>query len=62
MQHLRDLKQETSSFVSTLVFMSSLNFVLSLVEHKKVFITSGPVPILVCDGFGMCYCIPTLSQ
>ena len=35
------LKQETSSFVDILVFMSSYNFVLSY-EHEKSFITSGP--------------------
>ena len=43
MQHLRGLKQATSSFVGILVFMSSWNFVLSWVEHEKSFITSWPV-------------------
>ena len=37
----RDLKQETSLFVSIQVFMSSWNFMLSWVEHEKSFITSG---------------------
>ena len=35
MQHLRDLKQETSSFVDILVFMSSYNFMLSWVEDEQ---------------------------
>ena len=34
MQHLRDLKLETSLFVAILVFMSSWNFLLSWVEHE----------------------------
>ena len=38
-QLLRDLKQETSSFVGIKVFMSSWNFVLSWIEHEKSFIT-----------------------
>ena len=42
-KHLRDLKQDTSSFVGILVFMSSRNFVLSQAEHEINFITSGPV-------------------
>ena len=41
---MKDLKQETSLFVSVLVFMSSWNFLLSWVEHEKSFITSGQVP------------------
>ena len=36
------LKQETSSFVRILVFMSSWNFVLSWDEQENSFITSGP--------------------
>ena len=36
------LNEETTLFVSILVFMSSWNFKLSLVEHEKSFITSGP--------------------
>ena len=44
---MRDLKQETSSFVGILVFMKSWNFVLSWVEHEKSFTTSGPdIPCL----------------
>ena len=35
-------KQETSSFVGIVVFMSSWNFVLSWVEHEKSFITPRP--------------------
>ena len=42
MQHLRDLKQETSLFVVILVNMSSWNFVLSWVEHEKKFYNLGP--------------------
>ena len=38
LQHLRDLKQETSLFAGILVFMSSWNFMLSWVEHEKSFI------------------------
>ena len=34
-------KREILSFFSILVFMSSGNFKLSSVEHKKSFITSG---------------------
>ena len=41
MQHLRNLKQATSLFVGMLVSMSRGNFVISLVEHGKRFITSG---------------------
>ena len=41
MQHLRDLKQETSLFVGILVFMSSRDFVLSVVEHEKKFYNLG---------------------
>ena len=33
--------KDTSSFVGISVYMSSLNFVLSAVEHEKSFITSG---------------------
>ena len=36
------LRQETSSFVSILVFTCSWNFMLSWVEHEKSFITLGP--------------------
>ena len=43
MQHLRNLKQETSLFVGILVFMSSRNVALSPVEHEKSFITAGLV-------------------
>ena len=43
-QHLRDLKQESSLFVGILLFMSSWNFLLSWVDHEKSFITLG----LVC--------------
>ena len=35
-QHLRGLKQETSSYDGTLIFMSSWNFMLRWVEHEKV--------------------------
>ena len=35
------LKQETSSFVGILVFISSWKFVLNWVEHENSFITSG---------------------
>ena len=34
-QHLRDLKQNTSLLVSILVLMSSSSFMLSWVEHEK---------------------------
>ena len=43
-RHLRVLKQEMSSFINILVFMSGGNFVLSCVEHEKSFIISGPKP------------------
>ena len=36
------IKRDISLFVRILVFMSSLNFVLRLVEHEKSFVTSGP--------------------
>ena len=35
MPHLRDLKQEASSFAGILVFMSRWNFVLIWVRHEK---------------------------
>ena len=38
-----NLKQEKSLFFTTLPFMSSFIFNLSLVEHEKSFITLGPV-------------------
>ena len=38
---MRDLKQETSLFVGILVFMSSWNFMLIWVEHKKKFYNIG---------------------
>ena len=41
-QRLRDIKLETSLFVDILVFMGSWNFMLSLFEPEKSFITSGP--------------------
>ena len=34
---MRDLKEETNSFVGILVFMSSWNFMLSWVEHEKFY-------------------------
>ena len=46
---MRDLKQETSSFVGILVFMSSL------VEHVNSFITSGPELLLHKSMNGSCY-------
>ena len=40
--------------VGILTFMSRINFVLSLVEHEKSFITLGPdfIGVLVCSGSG----------
>ena len=37
-----DLNLKNFIDFATLIFMSNLNFVLSLVEHEKLFITSGP--------------------
>ena len=47
-----DLKQETSSFVSILVFMSSWIFVL-WVEHEKSFITLGPEDLSISSDLAL---------
>ena len=36
MQHLRDLKQETSSIISIFFFYEQKKFRTQLVEHEKV--------------------------
>ena len=36
------------TIIGILIFMSRKNFMLSLVEHEKGFITSGPDVVLVC--------------
>ena len=42
MTNFDDLKLKVSLILAFSIFMSSLNFMLSCVEHKKGFITLGP--------------------
>ena len=60
-----DFKLAILLFLTTgiMSFMSNLNFMLSLVEHEKRFITSRPGPLLFpAEDNTSSFCIPNFVQ